>query len=370
MADLFEKTAIKSLALANRTVRSATWTGTGDDKGYVTESTISLYRKLGEGGIGLIVTGYQYVMLNGMQLTYMIGIYEDAQIEGLGRLAAAVHETGGKIVPQVVHTGIRANQELMPPGYEVWGPSAIADPATGLIVHEVTKQEIRTLVEAYAAAARRAKKAGFDGVQLHGAHGYGINQFLSPLWNRRTDTYGGKLQNRYKFLAEVLEAVRGEVGEDFPVMIKLSGHDFAEGGLVLDDTLEIGRRLADDGIDAIEVSGGSAASAEGFSPARVNILKPEQEAYLADLAAAFKAAVRVPIVTVGGIRSLKTANEILSEGKADYVAMSRPFVREPGLVNRWQQGDTAKSRCISCNGCFETGLQGKGISCKTEREKA
>ncbi|MEW6351223.1 MAG: NADH:flavin oxidoreductase [Thermodesulfobacteriota bacterium] len=369
MPDLFDKTQIKSLELANRSLRSATWTGTGDEKGYVTEATIALYRKLARGGIGLIVTGYQYVMQNGMQLPYMLGIYEDGQIEGLARLAATVHESGGKIVPQVVHTGVRANQELMPPGYEVWGPSATADPATGLIPHEVTKKEIGTLVEGYAAAARRAKEAGFDGVQLHGAHGYGINQFLSPLWNRRGDAYGGTLQNRYRFLAEVLEAIRGTVGEDFPVLIKLSGHDFAEGGLLPGETVEIGKRLADDGIDAIEVSGGSQVSRKGFSPVRAQILKPEQEAYLVDLAAAFKASVGVPIVTVGGIRSLKTVNDILSEGKADYVAMSRPFVREPGLVNRWKQGDTAKARCISCMGCFESGLQGKGISCKVEREK-
>ncbi len=369
MPDLFEKTAIKSLELANRSVRSATWTGTADDKGYVTDATISFYRALAEGGIGLIVTGYQYIMLNGMQLPHMVGIYEDGQINGLRRLAAAVHESGGKIVPQVVHTGIRANRELMPPGYEAWGPSAIADPGTDRIPHEVTKQEIRVLVEAYAAAARRAKEAGFDGVQLHGAHGYGINQFLSPLWNRRSDSYGGKLKNRYRFLVEILEAVRGMVGEDFPVMIKLNGHDFAEGGLVPEETVEIGRRLADDGIDAIEVSAGSAVSIKGYSPVRTHILKPEQEAYLAALAAAFKSAVGVPIVTVGGIRSLKTVNDLLSEGKADYVAMSRPFVREPGLVNRWKQGDTAKARCISCSGCFESGLQGKGISCKVEREK-
>ncbi len=368
MAKLFEKTAIKSLELANRSVRSATWTGTGDAGGYVTDSTVALYRKLGEGDVGLIVTGYQYIMRNGMQLPYMIGIYEDAQVEGLKRLADAVHEAGGKVVPQIVHTGVRANRRLMPDGSEVWGPSAVADPISGEAPHEVSTREIRALVEAYAAAARRAKAAGFDGVQLHGAHGYGINQFLSPVWNQRGDAYGGSPANRYRFLGEVMEAIRGSVGEDFPLLIKLSGDDFVERGLVPEDAVEIGRRLVDDGIDAIEVSGGSQASPKDRVPARAAIVKQQDEAYLADLAARFKESVKVPIITVGGIRSIETIDDLLSQGKADYVAMSRPFVREPGLIKRWQQGDTAKARCISCNGCFESGLEGKGISCKIERE--
>ncbi len=368
MPELFENTWIRSLELSNRAVRSATWSGIGDENGRVTDQGIDFYRELASGDIGLIITGYQYVLTNGAQLPFMLGNYRDDQLEGLSRLAEAVHREGGKIVPQIVHAGARANPDLFREGDEIWAPSPVPDPATGNIPRGVTTDEIRRLVEAYVSAADRAKRAGFDGVQLHGAHGYGINQFLSPAWNKRGDAYGGDIRRRYRFLGEVLEAVRGAVGGDFPILIKLSGHDYVEGGLVLEETVKVARFLADDGIDAIEVSGGSAASPKHLGPARTKIRREEDEAYFAHLAAALKEAVKLPVITVGGIRSLKTIGDILSEGKADYVSMARPFIREPHLIKRWKAGDTRKAACISCNGCFETGMQGLGISCKVERE--
>ncbi len=368
MPELFEKTWIGSIELANRAVRSATWTGLGDERGYVTDGAVEFYRDLARGRVGLIITGYQYIMRNGMQLPSMIGNYDDDQIPGLNRLAEAVHAEGGKIIPQIVHCGAQANPQLMPEGGTVWVPSATPDPVTGRISHEVSTQEIRQLVEAYASAAMRSLKAGFDGVQLHGAHGYGINQFLSPAWNKRGDSYGGSAKNRYRFLGEVLEAIRGAVGHEFPVLIKLSGHDFLEDGLVPQDAIEIARRLSDDRIAAIEISGGNAASIKGLGPVRNNIHQEEDEAYFAELSSAMKAAVSVPLISVGGIRSLKTIGNILEERKADYVALSRPFIREPHLIARWQSGDTRKALCVSCNGCFETGVAGTGISCKVENK--
>ncbi len=369
MAKLFDKTSIGALDLLNRSIRSATWTGLGDKRGYVTDRAIEFYRRLAAGGIGLRVTGYQYVLPNGIQLPYMIGNYEDGQTEGLSKIAQAVHEEGGKVVPQIVHTGARANRELFLSDGEVWAPSAIPDPVTGQTPHELTKQEILKLVDAYAAAAARSQQAGYDGVQLHGAHGYGISQFLSPIWNQRNDAYGGDLKKRYRFLAEVVEAIRGAVGNDFPLMIKLTAHDFVERGFFPSDAVEIARRLADDGIDAIEVSGGSIASPNKLGPARGHIKNEEDEAYFVELAARIKQSIKIPVITVGGIRSLSTIDKILADGKADYVAMSRPFIREPHLINRWKSSDTRKSSCISCGGCFEAGIKGIGISCKMEREK-
>jgi 2,4-dienoyl-CoA reductase-like NADH-dependent reductase (Old Yellow Enzyme family) len=299
----------------------------------------------------------------------MVGNYEDGQIEGLSRLAAAVHDSGGRVIPQLVHTGANANTDLFREGDELWGPSAVQPAAKQKgFPKEMTVGDITRLIEAYAAAAERSKKAGFDGVQLHGAHGYGINQFLSPKWNVRGDGYGGSLKNRYRFLAETLEAVRGAVGGDFPVTIKLNGSDFVEGGLEPEESVKIAERLADDGIDMIEVSGGSALSPKEKTPARMKIRTEEDEAYLVDLAARVKERVGVPVATVGGIRSLKVADDILAAGKADLIAMSRPLIREPGLINRWESGDTARATCISCNGCFESGLKGEGISCKVDRQ--
>ena len=368
MPELFQATQIKTLELANRSVRSATWSGVGDARGYVTDKAVDIYGELGRSEIGLIITGYQYIMPNGQQLPYMIGNYEDAQIEGLTRLAKTIHEGGGKVVPQIVHCGALANPKLFPEGNELWAPSTVKDESSGATAREVTKQEIQLLVEAFAAAVARCVKAGFDGVQLHGAHGYAINQFLSPRTNNRGDAYGGSLRNRYRLLAEVLEAIRGEVGEDFPVMIKLNVNDHVEGGLLPEDGVQVARFLSDDGIDAIEVSGGSSASPKNTGPARKKIKTEEDEAYFADAAARVKEVVNVPVMTIGGIRSLKKINDILSNRVADYVSMARPFIREPHLVSRWKAGDTAKATCISCNGCFDTGLKGIGISCKVDRK--
>jgi 2,4-dienoyl-CoA reductase-like NADH-dependent reductase (Old Yellow Enzyme family) len=368
MPQLFEKTSIKSLDLENRSIRSATWSGTADKKGYVTDLAVDFYGKLAAGGLGLIITGFQYVMPNGIAMLQQFGNYSEDLLPGLKRLVETVHSQGGKVMAQLAHTGAKADPELFPEEGELWGPSALPDPWTGRIPKEMTQQDITTAVEAYAAAASRAQRAGFDGVELHAAHGYGINQFLSGAANKRSDKYGGDISRRYRLLGEVLEAVRGAVGKDYPIFIKLNGHDFFEGGLVPEESVYVAGRLADDGIDAIEVSGGSRASFNEMIPSRPNIRREENEAYLAEFAGRIKEAVKVPVITVGGIRSLAVISRILTEGIADYVAFSRPLIREPHLINRWKSGDLERAKCISCNGCYETGLQGLGISCKVERK--
>lgn len=368
MPVLFEKTSIKSLDLENRSVRSATWSGVADRKGYVTDRAIEFYGNLAAGGIGLIITGFQYVMPNAIAMLYQLGNYREEMLEGLTRLTDAIHSQGGKVMAQLVHTGSKANPELFPEEGEIWGPSPVADPLTGRTPKEMTRQEITQAVEAYAAAASRSQRAGFDGIQLHGAHGYGINQFLSGASNQRSDAYGGVISKRYRFLGEVMEAVRGAVGRDYPLFIKLSGHDYIDKGLTTEESLHVARRLVDDGIHSIEVSAGSRASADGMVPSRGNIHKEEDEAYLAQLAARFKESVNVPIITVGGIRSPAVISKVLDEGLADYVALCRPFIREPQLINRWKSGDLERAKCISCNGCFETGLEGLGVTCKVEKK--
>ncbi len=368
MRKLFEKTWINSMEIPNRFVRSATWSGIGDENGYVLDFGVEFYRELGSGNLGFIISGYQYVMTNGVQLPFMVGNYSDDQVEGLNRLASAVHAGGGRLVVQLVHAGSRGNTELFKEGDQLWGPSAVPHAPGEPVPVEMTVSDIRTLVEAFSRAAGRAVKAGVDGIQLHGAHGYGINQFLSPYWNRRGDSYGGDQSRRYRLLGETLEAVRAEVGPDIPVIIKINAHDFLEGGLLPAETISVCRRLADDGIDAIEVSGGSSASEKGQGPGRKGIVRSEDEGYFVGFAQSVKESVRVPVMTVGGIRSVEKASEIVSEKKADYVSMSRPLIREPHLVGRWMSGDLSRATCISCNGCFETGLKGLGISCKVDRE--
>ncbi len=367
---LFEKTWIKSLELTNRAIRSSTWSGVGDQKGYVTNRALEFYGELARGDLGLILTGYQYVMTNGQGLPYMLGNYEDAQAEGLKRLVDTVHEGGGKIAAQLVHCLAKANPKLFfREGDELWGASAVPYSAEDQVPREMTREDIVRLVEAHAAAAARSRMAGFDGIQLHGAHGMGIHQFLSPAWNRRGDAYGGSPGNRYRLVGEILEAIRGKVGKDYPVMFKISGQDFVEGGLEIPESAEIAKRLTDDGIDAIQVSACCSTSGPDKHCIKHMITKEEDEAYLADFAQFIKEKVKAPVIAVGGIRSVPIVDRILKEKQADYISMARPLIREPQLIKRWKSGDTSNAKCISCNRCFETGMKGLGISCYWERKQ-
>lgn len=221
--------------------------------------------------------------------------------------------------------------------------------------------DIQELVEAYAAAAMRAKKAGFDGVQILTAHGFFLSQLLCPRYNDRADAYGGDLTNRARALLEILRAIRNVVGRDYPVLAKLNCRDFVENGLTLDDSVQVGVMLEKGGIDAIELSGGLLNNP--------NIMGGEIEseagkAYFQDEARIFKKKIRVPLILVGGIRSYNMAKRLFDEGVADYISMSRPFIREPGLIDRWKAGDLRDSSCISCNNCFEPIKKGEGVSCE------
>jgi 2,4-dienoyl-CoA reductase-like NADH-dependent reductase (Old Yellow Enzyme family) len=367
MASLFEEVVIGRIPMRNRIVRSATWEGMCEQHGAPTERLLALYEGLADGGAGLLITGYAYVRPDGKQMQGKLGIYEDSQVAGLKNVTRRVHGRGGKIVAQLVHAGgqaIRASSGLSPVA-----PSAISMPNYPEIPGELAPEDILDIVAAFGRAAWRAKEAGFDGIQLHGAHGYLIHQFLSPLTNRRTDAYGGPLRNRGRFLSEVLHDVRLAVGNDYPVWIKLNGDDFLPGGFTLEEARQVAGTLEREGIDAIEVSGGTAASGER-TPARTRIDSPEKEAYHRTLARGIKEQVRIPVGVVGGLRSPATLEDILLAGDADFFSMARPLIREPGLVNRWSSGDRSKARCISCNGCFLPGMKEGGIYCVVERKRA
>ncbi|MGC9348373.1 MAG: NADH:flavin oxidoreductase, partial [Anaerolineae bacterium] len=223
----------------------------------------------------------------------------------------------------------------------------------------MTPAEIEEAVSAYAAAASRAKAAGFDAVQLHGAHGYLINQFLSPFSNRRTDAWGGDIDARTRFLREVCAAVRSEVGVDYPVFIKFGMVDGVKGGLTLDGSLEVVAAMGEMGLDGIEVSGGIGGGTDLNS--RKAILKPEHEAYFRHLAKAARRATDLPILLVGGLRSRSVMDDVLSSGDADVISMSRPLICEPDLPKRLRDGQE-RSACISANRCWPEGTD-EGIAC-------
>jgi 2,4-dienoyl-CoA reductase-like NADH-dependent reductase (Old Yellow Enzyme family) len=365
MKSLFEETVIGRISLRNRFVRSATWEGMCGKDGAPTERLMSLYETLSEGGVGLVITGYAYVRPDGIQMPGMMGIHDDSLVPALEEMTRRVHGRGGKIFAQLVHAGGQANRSAS--GLPPVAPSAVSLPQFPEIPGELTRGEIAEIVAAFGRAAGRAKVAGFDGVELHGAHGYLIHQFLSPLSNRRIDVYGGPLENRFRFLSEAIRSARRTVGDEYPVWMKLNGEDFLEIGFSLEDACRVARMAENEGIDAIEVSGGTAASGER-NPARTRIDAPEKEAYHRTPARAIKGEVRVSIGVVGGLRTPSVLEAILEAGDADFFSMSRPLIREPALVNRWTSGDRSSARCISCNGCFVPGLKEGGIYCVVEKK--
>jgi 2,4-dienoyl-CoA reductase-like NADH-dependent reductase (Old Yellow Enzyme family) len=364
MKSPFEEVVIGRVSLRNRFVRSATWEGMCGEDGAPTERLMALYEALAEGGVGLVVSGYSYILPEGKQMPGMMGIHDDSLAAALKETARRVHGRGGKIFVQLVHAGGQAKRSSS--GLPPVAPSAVSLPQFPEIPQELTRERIAGIVTAFGRAAGRAKDAGFDGVQIHGAHGYLVNQFLSPLANRRSDGYGGTLGNRSRFLSEVLRAVRATVGEEYPVWVKLNGDDFLPGGFPLEEACKVARILEKEGIDAIEVSGGTSASGDR-NPARSRIDAPEKEAYHRALARAIKDAVRIPVGVVGGLRTPAVLEEILDAGDADFFAMSRPLIREPGLVKRWASGDRSGAACISCNGCFVPGVKEGGIYCVVAR---
>ncbi len=367
MSKLFDVGEINGMILSNRFVRSATWEGMATTDGGCTPQLSEMMATLAQGGVGLIITSHAYVSPEGQAGPWQLGIYGDDLIPGLESMTQAVHDKGAKIVMQLAHAGYFAAAKLT--GKTPLAPSVVDGFAKGPR-HELMLDEIQEVVSNFAAAARRAKRAGFDGVQIHSAHGYLLSQFLSPAFNRRQDRYGGEIRNRARALLEVLGSIRNMVGPNYPILIKMNCEDFIDHGLTLEDSLQVGALLAQNGIDAIELSGGVLIGGK-LAPSRLGINTEDKEAYFQTAAAAFKQQVDVPLILVGGTRSFHVAERLVDEGTADYISMSRPLIREPDLVNRWISGDRSKATCLSDNMCFEPARKGEGIYCLTEaRQKA
>jgi 2,4-dienoyl-CoA reductase-like NADH-dependent reductase (Old Yellow Enzyme family) len=361
MNKLFEYSNINGLSLANRFIFSATWDGNADDNGFCTQRNIDMLVERAHGGVGLIVTGMAYVQADGRAAPWQLAVHGDEFVPGLAEMAQAVHNTQAKVILQLAHGGCYAPSALT--GHEVAGPS-VNDSDLFPNCQEMTLLEIQEVVKAFGKAAGRAQKAGFDGVQLHAAHGYLLSEFLSPFFNKRTDYYGGSIENRARILLEALQAVRDEVGEEYPVFVKINSEDFVEGGLTVGEMLEVCVMLERAGVDAIEMSGGTIYASGAYSSCRMGTLDaPEKEVYYKDAAARYKEKISVPLLLVGGIRSPEVSERLVTRGLTDYVSLCRPLIREPNLIKRWKDGNTAAAACIYCNGCFGPGLKGNGVQC-------
>ncbi|UCH42860.1 MAG: NADH:flavin oxidoreductase, partial [Dehalococcoidales bacterium] len=295
---------------------------------------------------------------NGQAARGQYGAHNDDMIHGLSRMAEAVHRGGTKIALQIVHSGINSAY-LASKGETLLAVSRM--PSVNREHREMTGEEIEAIIADFGAAAVRAREAGFDAVQLHGAHGYLMSQFLSPLYNRRNDRWGGTSDNRERFHLEVVKKVRSAIGTDFPLLIKFGVQDDRERGLPLSDGLQTAKGMEAEGLDAIEVSAGIGTSSQVIREGEA------ERPYFRERAAAVKKAVNIPVMVVGGIRSLTTVRDIVASGDADMVSLCRPFIREPGLVARWQNGDEAPARCISCNRCMAILQRGEPLECGEER---
>ncbi|MBI4281941.1 MAG: NADH:flavin oxidoreductase [Chloroflexi bacterium] len=322
MPGLLDPVRIKSLELPNRLVMPPMANLFATEDGEVTERLLSHYRERAP-GVGLVIVEHSYVMPAGRARVHQTGVHSDAVIPGLTLLAETVHELGAKIAIQLNHAGAKAwaDPALGAPA----GPSAVTAPNSRIVPRELSVGEIREVVVAFGKAAVRTVEAGFDAVELHGAHGFLVNQFTSPLTNRRSDRYGGSLENRMRLALEIVAEVRSRVGSGYPVLFRLGADDMMDGGLTVEEGQRIAVALVKAGVDVIDVSGGHRGSQDiGFTG----------QGYLIPLAEKIKKVVAVPVIGVGGITEPEFADQVIREGRVDLVAVGRAILHNPGWARQ------------------------------------
>jgi 2,4-dienoyl-CoA reductase-like NADH-dependent reductase (Old Yellow Enzyme family) len=358
---LFDSTIIGNIALKNRFICSATWLGMANHDGSCSPTQISSMLPIARGETGLMISEMAFVSQNAQCAPFQLGVYNDILLPGLRRMAEFVHKAGAPVIMQLVHGGL-FSIPLMYTGQVPLGPTVLQTP-DGPLGREMTKENILETIGAFKEAAVRAQKTGFDGVQVHAAHGWLLSQFLSPFFNKRTDEYGGTIENRARIVLEIIKSIREAVGEQFPVLVKINSDDMLDGGFNTEEMVLVSAMLEKSGVNAIELSGGTigallTGNVDGsFSPSG------NKEVYYREAAERFKEKIEIPLILVGGIRSFEAADKIVNTGIADYISMCRPLIREPDLIKRWKSGDLRKSECISDSACFQPGMDGKGVHC-------
>jgi 2,4-dienoyl-CoA reductase-like NADH-dependent reductase (Old Yellow Enzyme family) len=395
---VFSHGRIGQVEIKNRLVRSATYENAATTQGEVSDNLVEIYGTLAKGGIGLIITGITTVHPKGIVMPRIMRLDADSCIASLGKISRVVHQSAPdcKVMPQLYHPGRQIldrekaakMRSVLPPAMlaylkrhpevlsdrettqrtlEPTAPSAVYDTMLERTPRALTLEEIDEIIEAFAAGVRRAGEAGFDGVQLHAAHGYLLCSFLSPRTNQREDEYGGSTENRTRIVREIYHRARKQVGDDFPILIKINTTDFLAGGTDLDEAIRVGKLLHETGFAAIETSGGMwetvmrTKEALGWSPvllpeSRTGIKTKAQEAYFLPGAKGIKESTNATIMLVGGLRSFSRIEEVLQLGAADFVSLSRPLIRQPHLPYLWRSGKGAdKAECISCNACLPVG---------------
>ncbi|MBT4264603.1 MAG: FAD-dependent oxidoreductase [Deltaproteobacteria bacterium] len=356
---------IKTMELANRVVLPAMGTQLGNPDATVSEALLAYLKRRVKGGAGLVITEITAVHPSGIVSPNQIAAYDDCFISGLKKLSGCIHEAGGKAAMQLHHAG-RESFFLLNKKAAI-APSAIPSPMTRLVPREITRKEISDVIVSFARAAIRARESGFDAVEVHAAHGYLLMQFFSALSNQRNDEYGGTFKNRARFTLEVLKEIRREVGEDFPILLRISTEEFIQNGYTIDEMQTILPDLIKAGADVIHASVGTYGS-----PALIFCAPPEyQPGFNVWRAKKVKEKVDVPVITVGRFADPDLADKIIADGEADLVSFGRQHLADPDFLAKFREGRPKEIRkCIACNqGCIERLiLEGKSIRCAINPE--
>ncbi len=381
MSLLFEPNRIGRMSVKNRIIRAPTVEKMATDDGKCTPKLTDLYTRLAEGGVGMIITGGAYPQRNGKGLPKQIGLHQDEVIDGYRRLTERMRLYDVKVVAQLVHCGRQGPVELV--GETPIAPSPVPN-VLGVTPTAMSSKQIAQTVDSFARAAERARQAGFDGVQIHAAHGYLIHEFLSPRTNLRRDKWGGSFEKRIRFLIEIYQGIRRSVGGEYPILLRLNCRDFLPDGLEAADAARIAEHMSFLGIDAIETSAGTWEThfhmsrgdipknywlylqAGGEEKQRIETRLTQiaagvrfKEAYLLEYAREIKKKIRCPLILVGGMRTVSVMEKILQEGEADFISLCRPLIREPEFPNLIRRGLAQRSSCLNCNLC----LTNKPVTC-------
>lgn len=324
MSYVFNPINIGALTLHNRLVMPPMATAKSESDGKVSPAVLSYYQEKSAGGhLALIIIEHSFIQQAGKASSNQLSIADDSTIAGLKELAAVIHQNGAKAVMQINHAGSAAASDVT--GTTPVGPSPVANPRKGGVPHELTGQEIQQIVKDFRDAARRVKAAGFDGVEIHSAHGYLLNQFYSPLTNQRKDQYGGSVLNRIRLHLEVIGAVREAVGTEFPVFLRLGAADFVEGGTTIEDSQMAAREFEKAGVDVLDISGGFSGYINPFS---------SEQGYFAPLSKAIKAMVSTPVILTGGITEGRVADSLLAAGAADLIGIGRAVLQDSAWAQK------------------------------------
>ena len=358
---LFSPFSIGTLEIQNRIVMPPMATRYATLEGFATDRQTAYYVERARGGVGYITVEHTGILEQGKAHPNMLLISSDEHASRIEGLIEAVHGVGGKIIVQINHAGRQTSSAIT--GSPIVGPSPIPCPTRDETPRELSVSEIEEIIEAFTVAAQRVKNAGADGVELHMAHGYLLCSFLSPFSNRRSDQYGGGIQARARFALEVLKSVRNRVGPDFPISCRLSGDEYVDGGLKIEETKQVAQILEKEGADVLHVSACNAASGYLNHPPYY-----VEEGVFVHLAEAIKSMVNIPVITVGRIRNPTMADQVLRDGKADLVSMGRALIADPHMPKKAQEGRLEDiNLCISCNRCIQT-LRKEAVRCAVNPE--